>query len=65
MNFTSIKQRNEFFDLIIDCYNKSNYEEADTYIRVLNSKQDREFLYYIYGLDKNVHLYSFILDAIF
>jgi len=65
MKFNNIQQRNDYFDIIIDSYNKADYETSETMIRALSNSEDRNLLYYIYKLDNNPHLYSFILDAIF
>lgn len=65
MNFESIQQRNDFFDLIIDSYHKQDFETVERMIRALKQKEERELLYYLYNLDRNTHLFSFVLDAIY
>lgn len=65
MKFLTTKQRNEYFDNVISLYHASRYEEAEKLIQALDNKDERDLLYYVYGLDKNIHLYSFILDAVF
>jgi 2-iminoacetate synthase ThiH len=63
--FKSIKDRNEYFDDIIDLYQIGEFSKCGKLIQNLNKKHKRLFVYYVYYVNVNPHCFSFILDKIF
>lgn len=67
MKFETVQQRNNYFDLIIDTFKENNFETLDRLIIQLDTKQERELLYYLHTHKEELSpgLFGYVLDLIF